>query len=122
MGEYPPVVIWDGWLMMACGQFNIELDEFEIFRDEMELWRMCDVAAARPPPVVFETYLDMSELTPIQMLVMTDERGGQWNVAQSLEDAMNHKRIGIGGRPGERGTPPGVPKQIVLERFRIELG
>lgn len=74
---------------------------------------MCDVSAERPPPVVLETYLDTAELTPMQMLVISDERGGQWDVAQALEDAMNHKRIGVGR---------GIPKQVVLERFRIELG
>lgn len=93
-----------------------------MFRDEMELWRMCDVSLGRPPPVVLETYLDTAEMTSLQMLTITDEQGGRWDVAKALEDAMNHKRLWTGNRAGGRGSPHGVPKQVVLERFRIELG
>lgn len=78
---------------MADPQFNVELDETEEYRDEIRPWKTCDYKEHRPPPLVIEVFLDTSELTPKQTLVLLDD--------------------------GKRFVSDG---DVVLEQWTIELG
>jgi autophagy-related protein 13 len=91
----------------------------ETFRDELRLWRVGDSFDPKPPPLVIETYLDTSDLTATQALVIHDSEEKRWNVTEALENAANRAGLNIGLRRGDRGT--GKAQQIVLERWRIEL-
>ncbi|TEA11428.1 Autophagy-related protein 13 [Colletotrichum sidae] len=92
--------------------FQIETDEFDDFRDELRVWRNCG-AYDRPPPLIIETYLDTSRLTPSQSLVIVDEHGKRWDVLEALNasDSSDDGR----SAPAKRNT------EVVLERWRIEL-
>lgn len=89
----------------------------DIFKEELAPWKTCDAFEPRPPPVVIETYIDTSDLTPTQALVILDSKGKRWNVSETLEDAANRTGYGMGPR---RGVDK-AQHQIVLERWRIEL-
>ncbi|KAI5778100.1 autophagy-related protein 13-domain-containing protein [Geopyxis carbonaria] len=92
--------------------FNIEVDEMDTFRDEMRLWRLGDYCDSKPPPLIIETYLDMSDLTATQALVITDEMGKRWNVSEVLEQEANRTGLNVGVRKGS---------QVVLERWKVDL-
>ena len=91
-------------------QFNVELEETDILRDQLRIWRTCDATENRPPPLIIETYLDTRGLTSNQSLVILDENGKRWDVLESL--AVSHPT-----RAAETGSD-----DIILERWRIELG
>ncbi|KAF8537743.1 autophagy-related protein 13-domain-containing protein [Trichophaea hybrida] len=97
--------------------FNIELDEMETFREELKPWRLGDSFDPRPQPLIIETYLDTSDLTPTQALVILDGDEKRWNVTETLENAAN--RVGLNVGPKRSGTAK--EQQIVLERWRVEL-
>jgi len=91
----------------------------ETFRDEVRPWRIADSFDPRPPPLIIETYLDTTDLTPTQALVALDSNEKRWNVTEALENAANRAGLNAGIRRGERGTTKA--QQIVLERWKIEL-
>ncbi|KAK9463045.1 autophagy-related protein 13-domain-containing protein [Lipomyces oligophaga] len=93
--------------------FNLELDETEAFKDDLRPWKALDRqtrTATSPshifssiPPLIIETVLDTSALTPKQILVLLDSAGARWNVeAAAAARGMRHP-------------------EIVLERWRINL-
>ncbi|MCJ1282340.1 autophagy protein 13 [Xylographa opegraphella] len=89
--------------------FNVELDETDALREDIRIWRNCDVISHRPPPMIIEVYLDTEELTNNQSLVIVDDHGKRWDVEESLRDSVE--------------TTGHVQKpRVVLERWRIELG
>ena len=88
-------------------QFNVELDETDVLKDQLRIWRTCDATENRPPPLIIETYLDTRGLTSNQSLVILDENGKRWDVKESL--AASHPSRATGD-------------DIILERWRIELG
>lgn len=89
------------------------------FRDELKLWRLGDSFDPRPPPLIIETYLDTSDLTGTQTLVILDGDDKRWNVTEALESAANRAGgLGVGLR---RGDPKAASQQIVLERWKVEL-
>lgn len=93
-------------------QFNVELDDTDILREPLRPWRTCDATDNRPPPLVIETYLDTKGLTNNQSLVILDENGKRWDVRESLAALQ-----------GARAKPyQSENDEIILERWRIELG
>ncbi|SLM33798.1 Autophagy-related protein 13 [Lasallia pustulata] len=92
--------------------FNVELDETDVLRDDVRTWKVCDVTENRPPPMIIETFLDTEDLTHNQSLVIIDDHGKRWDVEEVLGIAADASR----GRT--RTSRP----QVVLERWRIELG
>ena len=99
-------------------QFNIELDEMETFRDELRSWRLGDSFEPRPQPLIIETYLDTSELTNTQALVILDASEKRWNVIEAFRDAANRAGLNVAPKRGDRAT---AAPQIVLERWKVEL-
>jgi autophagy-related protein 13 len=93
-------------------QFNVELDDTDVLREPLRPWRTCDATDNRPPPLVIETYLDTKGLTNNQSLVILDENGKRWDVRESLAALQ-----------GARAKPyQSENDEIILERWRIELG
>ncbi|KAJ5959639.1 Autophagy-related protein 13 [Penicillium vulpinum] len=92
--------------------FNVELDDTDVLREPLRPWRTCDATENRPPPLVIETYLDTKGLTNNQSLVILDENGKRWDVRESLA-ALEGARA----RPYQSEND-----EIILERWRIELG
>ncbi|KAJ5237292.1 hypothetical protein N7489_007383 [Penicillium chrysogenum] len=92
--------------------FNVELDDTDVLREPLRPWRTCDATDNRPPPLVIETYLDTKGLTNNQSLVILDENGKRWDVRESLAALQ-----------GARAKPyQSENDEIILERWRIELG
>ncbi len=94
-------------------QFQIETDDTHAFREELGLWRGCGGYQNRPPPMVLETYLDTSELTSSQSLVIVDDQGKRWDVLEALNNSSGSSDGGM--RPRKRN------REVILERWRIEL-
>jgi autophagy-related protein 13 len=71
------------------------------------------VEEKRPPPLVIEIYLDLAELSSSQSLVIVDDDGKRWNVAETLNPSS-----AAGARPPknmDRAT------RVTLERWEIRL-
>ncbi|KAJ5173131.1 Autophagy-related protein 13 [Penicillium capsulatum] len=92
--------------------FNVELDDTEVLREPLRIWRTCDATHNRPPPLIIETYLDTKGLTNNQSLVVLDDNGKRWDVRESLAAFRG---------PSQKPYPSGSD-EIILERWRIELG
>ncbi|KAI5852801.1 autophagy-related protein 13-domain-containing protein [Morchella snyderi] len=100
--------------------FNIELDETDEFREILELWRKGDCFEPRPPPMIIETYLDATDLTANQSLVILDGEGKRWNVNEALDTAavvagVNNTESRKAGRGG------GSRHEVILERWTVDL-
>lgn len=91
-------------------KFNIELDEIDTLKKDCEYWRHED-AYSHPKPMIVEVYLDTSELSATQALVILDSRGSRWNVNEALESAASRAGLNM----SYKGGP------IVLERWKIAL-
>ncbi|KAJ5595192.1 Autophagy-related protein 13 [Penicillium hispanicum] len=99
-------------LIILHSRFNVELDDTDILREPLRTWRYCDATDNRPPPLIIETFLGGKGLTNNQSLVILDENGKRWDVLESLAASR-------GARPSKHTQPD---SEIILERWRIELG
>jgi hypothetical protein len=70
-------------------QFNVVLDDTDVLIEDMIEWRTMDAMQKRPPPLCIEVYLDMKDLTNSQTLVVIDESGKRWDVAEALNPLLN---------------------------------
>ncbi|KAK6354972.1 autophagy protein 13 [Orbilia brochopaga] len=91
--------------------FNVELEETDIFKEDLRLWKYSDASENRPPTLIIETYLDAEDLTPNQTLVILDELEKRHNVETTL----------LAFRNWRRGNPLNSKKEVVLERWRVNL-
>ncbi|KAF3917759.1 hypothetical protein ABW20_dc0102213 [Dactylellina cionopaga] len=91
--------------------FNVELEETDIFREDLRSWKYSDAVDNRPPSLIIETYIDAEELTPNQTLVISDENEKRHNVETTL----------LAFRNWRRGNPLNSKKEVVLERWRVDL-
>ena len=91
----------------------MELDETDALREDLRIWKGCDVVYNRPPPMIIETYIDTEELTNNQSLVIIDDLGKRWDVEEALRGSLETTEH------GERRTSK---PQVVLERWHLELG
>ncbi|KAJ9151212.1 Autophagy-related protein 13 [Pleurostoma richardsiae] len=94
--------------------FQLDTDDIEDFKDELRTWRTCGSFENRPPPMIVETYLDVSRLSSSQTVVIVDENGKRWDVLEALNSSESSSD---GGSPRlqRRNT------EVVLERWRVEL-
>lgn len=88
------------------------LDETDVLSDDLQEWRRPDLSDEPPPPLVIEVYVDTSHLTQNQSLVIVDDVGRRWDVADSVAPESSPRSNRAGGRYYE----------VVLERWTIELG
>ncbi len=93
-------------------QFNVELEDTDVLREQLWTWRACDVTSNRPPPLIIETYLDCAGLTNNQSMVILDDNGKRWDVQDSIAGSRR-----ADSHPYQQGGD-----EIILERWRIELG
>ncbi|KAI3481309.1 hypothetical protein L1887_56407 [Cichorium endivia] len=96
---------------LAAG-FNIVLDETDVLVDDLQEWRRPDLSDEPPLPLVVEVYVDTSNLTQNQSLVIVDDNGKHWDVADSIPPESSSRSNRAGGRYFE----------VMLERWTIELG
>ncbi|KAL9102309.1 MAG: hypothetical protein Q9163_002527 [Psora crenata] len=92
--------------------FNVELDETDVTRDDLRIWKSCDYRDNRPPPMVLETYIDAQDLTNNQSLVFIDENGRRWDVGEAL-NASPASSPGVNGK---------ARSEIIVERWVVQLG
>ncbi|KAG9242323.1 autophagy protein-like protein Atg13 [Calycina marina] len=94
--------------------FGIQTEDISAFRSEMSQWRACGAFKNRPPTLTIETFFDTSHLTSNQSLVIVDEQGKRWGVAEGLNKVS---------RRYQSANRPRKPKaEIILERWKFELG
>ncbi|KAJ2906516.1 autophagy protein atg13 [Zalerion maritima] len=94
-------------------QFQIDTEEIQDFREELQVWKTCGGFEHRPPPMIIEVYLDASNLKKGQCLVAMDDSGKRWDVAEALSAfdlSSDHPADAQRRRP-----------ELLLERWRIEL-
>jgi len=90
--------------------FNLILDDTDVFNEDLIPWKQPNMYESKPPPLVIEVYVDTLHLTQNQALVVVDESGKEYNVADSLISSPHPSRNG--------GRHP----EVVLERWTIDLG
>ena len=100
-------------ILMLILQFNVEIDETDLTRDDVRIWKNCDATGNRPPPMIIETFIDAQELTNNQSLVILDEQGRRWDVEEALAKSAASPTIA-----GGRGSRP----KVVVERWVVRLG
>ncbi|KAJ5671747.1 Autophagy-related protein 13 [Penicillium longicatenatum] len=90
--------------------FNVELDDTDVLRESLQIWRTCDATDHRPPPLIIETFIDTRGLTNNESLVILDDNGKRWDVQESLAASpiLGSKQSGS--------------EEVILERWKIELG
>ena len=96
-------------------QFNLVLDDTDALFEELHEWKRPDLSFDRPPPLVIEVYLDTANLSQNQALVIADETGKRWDVADALAGSADSS-------PRPTNKQGGKFCEVVLERWTIELG
>ncbi|KAF7191276.1 Autophagy-related protein [Pseudocercospora fuligena] len=94
--------------------FNVVLDDTDVLVDDLQPWRRTDLSEKRPPPLVIEVYVETSHLTQSQTLIIVDEFGKRWDVADALGSSADSSP-----RTNRNG---GRLCEVVLERWTVELG
>ncbi|KAL1960371.1 hypothetical protein VTO42DRAFT_8331 [Malbranchea cinnamomea] len=107
--DLPPVYTRDTNVRRVNKWFNVELDETDVLREDLTPWRTCHFLDSRPPVLIIETYLDTRQLTNSQSLVILDDSGKRYDVLDALS--------ALPSRSSKRSS-----RDVVLERWRIELG
>ncbi|KAL8716760.1 MAG: hypothetical protein Q9225_005939 [Loekoesia sp. 1 TL-2023] len=93
--------------------FNTELDETEVTRHDLRVWKTCNATTSRPPVMVIEIYIDTEELTNNQSLAILDDQGKRWDVEEALASSSG----ALDGSKRGQSKP-----EVVLERWQIQLG
>ncbi|KAL9000753.1 MAG: hypothetical protein Q9188_005617 [Gyalolechia gomerana] len=93
--------------------FNTELDETEVTRHDLRMWKTSNATTNRPPIMVIEIYIDTEELTNNQSLAILDDQGKRWDVEEALASSPS---TSDGGKHGQGKA------EVVLERWQIQLG
>ncbi|KAL2069878.1 hypothetical protein VTL71DRAFT_14557 [Oculimacula yallundae] len=85
--------------------FQIETDDTSAFKDDLNLWKTCGGYQNRPLPLIIETFIDTSNLTSSQSLVIVDDQGKRWDVVEALNRSSGSREH----------------SEVILERWKIEL-
>lgn len=96
----------------APAQFQLETDDIDDFREELRIWKTSGSFENRPPPMIIETYLDASQISSSQSLVIVDDNGKRWDVLE----ALNSSESSSDGSARQRKHT-----EIILERWKIEM-
>jgi autophagy-related protein 13 len=75
----------------------------------MTKYRELQIEDGPPPPLAIEIYLDLADLTKSQSLVILDEHGKRWDVADFLAQLPSNTRQST------------KPQQLLLERWHFAL-
>ncbi|KAF8955899.1 autophagy protein 13, partial [Entomortierella lignicola] len=90
--------------------FNLELEDLDIYKEDAKFWRAAAITDS-PPPMLVELFLDTSELSSNQMLVLMD-------------DNNRKNKVDITGPSSVSSTPLGqgrARKNIILESWSLTL-
>ncbi|KAL6714308.1 autophagy protein 13 [Lecanora helva] len=109
----PPAFSKDSRTRRINKWFNVEIDETDLTRDDVRLWRNCGAIANRPPPMVIETFIDTRELTNSQSLVVIDEQGRRWDVEEALTKSPSSFTV---------ARDKSVRPEVTVERWVVRLG
>lgn len=90
------------------------LDETDVLLDDLQEWKRPDLYENRPPPLVIEVFVDTANLAQNQALVIVDDTGRRWDVADALSSAA--------GSSPPRSKNGSRFCEVVLERWTIQLG
>ncbi|KAF2689967.1 hypothetical protein K458DRAFT_97122 [Lentithecium fluviatile CBS 122367] len=94
--------------------FNVVLDESDVLQPDLMEWKMMDAMSGQHPSLCIEIYLDIKGLGHKQSLVIHDEQGKRWDVAEALNVPVEST-----SRPPSRISRS---TQLVLERWKIYVG
>ena len=94
--------------------FNLNIDESDVLSKELALWAASDIPDVMPPALIVEIYLDTAELARNQSLVIFDERGRRWDVAEAMTSVSELR--------GTSRIKQARKTQVILERWQISLG
>jgi hypothetical protein len=56
--------------------FNLELEDYEVLREELKFWKG-QLSIQQTPPLIVEIFLDISQIPTNQSLVLTDPTSGR---------------------------------------------
>ncbi|KAF9185532.1 autophagy protein 13, partial [Haplosporangium sp. Z 767] len=90
--------------------FNLELEDLDIYKEDAKFWRAIAITDS-PPPMLVELFLDTSELSPNQMLVLMDENNRKNKVDISSASSTSTTPLGQ-SRPR---------RNIILESWSLSL-
>lgn len=93
-------------------QFSIDTEDIAEFRNDLHTWRTGHCFDNPFPPMIIETYLDASQLSPSQCLVVEDDNGKRWDVLEALNTSASS---------GDSPTLRARHTEVILERWRFEL-
>ncbi|KAF9969497.1 autophagy protein 13 [Actinomortierella ambigua] len=97
--------------------FNLELEDLEIYKDDAKFWRAAAITES-PPMMVVELFLDTSEMSPNQVLVLIDE-----NNQKNRIDIHGNGNSGLGSlHPYHRQQHQKTRKNILIESWSLTLG
>ncbi|KAI1004768.1 Autophagy-related protein 13 [Podosphaera aphanis] len=105
-----PIILSNEGTKKVNRWFQIETDDTTSFRQELDVWKQCGGLSDRPPPLIIETYIDASELSSNQRLVIFDESGKRWDVLE----ALNSSYLG-------EDRQPKIKNEVILERWKFKL-
>ncbi|RHZ81065.1 hypothetical protein Glove_124g25 [Diversispora epigaea] len=93
--------------------FNLELWDSDVYKDDLKYWRQMaqPYMGTSPLPMNIEFYLDTSELSKNQVLVLTDE-------------ILRRRRIDLNNLDGSSSSSNGnnkITKNIMLESWQLTL-
>ncbi len=91
------------------------LDDTDALVDELQEWQRSDLSSDRPAPLVIEVYVDTANLNQNQALVIADESGKRWDVADALAGSAHSS-------PRPTNKQGGKFCEVVLERWTVEVG
>ncbi|KAK8217540.1 autophagy protein 13 [Zalaria obscura] len=91
--------------------FNTWIEDTNVSNSELQEWKTMDVLQQRPSPLVIEFFMDMTQFTQNQALVIVDEEGQRCVVGEALE------RLGASSAV----SPTQTPTEVVYERWTISL-
>ncbi|KAF9923944.1 autophagy protein 13 [Linnemannia zychae] len=94
--------------------FNLELEDLDIYKEDAKFWRAMAITES-PPTMLVELYLDTSEMSSNQVLVLLDENNHKNRVDLSGSGTGHHSTT---------STPLGHSKSrrnIILESWSLKL-
>ncbi|CAG8502720.1 2799_t:CDS:10 [Ambispora gerdemannii] len=100
--------------------FNLELDDSNIYKEDIKFWHQAvTTSATPPPPMIIEFFLDTRELAQNQILILTDE-----NLRRHKVDLQNLSRLS-GNNNHKNGktarSSATTTKNIMLESWQLTL-
>ncbi|KAF2642811.1 hypothetical protein P280DRAFT_275976 [Massarina eburnea CBS 473.64] len=95
-------------------QFNVVLDDTDLLAQDLSEWKTMNAMTGQHPSLCIEIYLDIKNLGHKQSLVVHDEQGKRWDVAEALNLPIES--------PSRATSRMGRSTELVLERWKVHVG